>query len=155
MSRSNYTDKGKQKVQKGANPVSPFAIRCWGSFSLELSEWVPRHEKSMRCFSAIVPRMAQSPNQIWPPLPLMRIQLFSIYTFNTSFQTNYGVGNPFLILLGPFGVLLTLKGHGQGHFCYSEGLGHNFSIVRTKGSCNKSNVTNFAIYVSFLVQFNH
>ena len=35
---------------------------------------------------------------------------------NTTNVTNSGMWNSFLILFSPSGVILTLKGHGQGHF---------------------------------------
>ena len=56
------------------------------------------------------------------------------------------MGNSFLILFLPFGVILTLKGHGQGHFCYSEVHGHNLAIVRSENRCNKYKSTHFDMY---------
>ena len=32
--------------------------RCWRSFSLEMSHWVPRHEKSPRCLLTTAPQIA-------------------------------------------------------------------------------------------------
>ena len=39
-------------------PIDPFAKLCWRSFSLEISQWIPRHEKSPRCLIATPLRIA-------------------------------------------------------------------------------------------------
>ena len=57
--------------------LDPVAKRCWRSFSLEISQWVPRHEKSPRCLLGTPPRMASWPNQIWP-LPSIMNTLFCL-----------------------------------------------------------------------------
>ena len=41
--------------------------------------------------------------------------LEGIYTCNTSNTTDFGVLYSFMVLFCPFGVILTLQGHGHGH----------------------------------------
>jgi len=62
------------------------------------------------------------PNPKWPPSAIMKFQLFFFLSrckCNTSNLTEIGVGNSFLILFLPSGVIVTSEGQGQDHFVLS------------------------------------
>ena len=106
------------QCQYTARSEGPRAKWCCGNFSLELSQWVPRHEKSTRRLSAMSPRMTLLAESNMAAVGHDENQGFlkSIYPFNTSKSTNVYVWNSIRILICPFGVIFTLKGHDQGHF---------------------------------------
>ena len=85
----------------------PVCKMVLGSFSLPLSQWVPRHEKSPRSLSAMTPRMTLWPNPIWPPSAILKNSTF-------LFLTVYARVIPLMLLISVCRI------HFWHCFCHSE-----------------------------------
>ena len=59
--------------------INPFTLKGYRGFSIELSLWVPKDEKSRRCLPGNMVLNFLQPNPIWPPSAKLRIIPFSLF----------------------------------------------------------------------------